>query len=349
MRNTPYRRAKNEERNWRRVTGNWLVITVLCFIIFELESLPEGFAAMLEDTEEIMVNLVFSAIFSLTSLLLCHFVYGKRNFNYRKRYYRRWSFLLVVAINFILSLLLAKVYDWLLPMYSYNNVTDDILESAIVTALCSLVIVVQNYSRIIAGFEEEQKRSRLTMLKFQLNPHFVFNSLSILSGLIDTNPDSAEKFTLKMSQVYRYITRNIGKDLVGVDEALKFAKAYAAMLEMRYPDSIFFSVEGTDSTGYIPSMAMQLLIENAVKHNPPAKENKLRIAIVIGNGYVVVRNNIDAGANDGEGLKTTGIGLKNLQRQYELLASDKEIMINRSDDAFEVVMPIIYKYGKTNE
>ena len=92
---------------------------------------------------------------------------------------------------------------------------------------------------------------------------------------------------------------------------------------------------------------MQLLIENAVKHNPPAKENKLRIDIVIGNGYVVVRNNIDAGANDGEGLKTTGIGLKNLQRQYELLASDKEIMINRSDDAFEVVMPIIYKYGKT--
>ncbi len=68
MRNTPYRRAKNEERNWRRVTGNWLVITVLCFIIFELESLPDGFAAMLEDTEEIMVNLVFSAIFSLTSL-----------------------------------------------------------------------------------------------------------------------------------------------------------------------------------------------------------------------------------------------------------------------------------------
>ena len=78
MRNTPYRRAKNEERNWRRVTGNWLVITVLCFIIFELESLPDGFAAMLEDTEEIMVNLVFSAIFSLTSLLLCHFVYGKQ-------------------------------------------------------------------------------------------------------------------------------------------------------------------------------------------------------------------------------------------------------------------------------
>lgn len=75
------------------------------------------------------------------------------------------------------------------------------------------------------------------MLKFQLNPHFIFNSMSILAGLIETNPKSAERFTLDMSRVYRYITRNIGADFVSVSEAVAFAKDYTTMLEMRFPNA----------------------------------------------------------------------------------------------------------------
>lgn len=327
--------------NWRRLAADWVVITLLCFLLFELEALPyNGLAAVLADTHDMAINLVFSAIFSMSSLLLCAVVYHNQLY-IRKAAFRRWSFLLVVVINFLLSILLTRINGMLFPDYANTDTAEDILESAIVTALCSLIIVVQNYNHILTQYEQRDKLNRLKLLKFQLNPHFIFNSLSILTGLIDTDTQRAEDFTLKMSRVYRYITKNIGKDLVTVDEALAFARDYIAMMEMRYPDAIKYEAEGKRPTGSIPSMAMQLLIENAVKHNPPSAGNKLHIVVTVDDDCIMVANNLgDAG--DGGKMKSTGIGLGNLAEQYRLL-SDKEPAIKRTETSFIVILPIIKK------
>lgn len=211
-----------------------------------------------------------------------------------------------------------------------------------------MVIVVQNYNNLITQYEQRDKLSRLKLLKFQLNPHFIFNSLSILAGLIDTNPQSAEDFTLKMSRVYRYITKNIGKDLVTVDDALNFAHDYIAMMEMRYPDAIKYetydlqgAVHMTVRTGFIPSMTMQLLMENAVKHNPPSADNKLHITVTVDDENITVTNNLNK-SDDGNMIKSTGIGLDNLTEQYKLL-SDETPTIKKTEKSFIVILPIIKK------
>lgn len=325
--------------NWRRLAADWVVITLLCFLLFELEALPyNGLGAVLADTHDMAINIVFSAIFSFSSLLLCAFVYHNQLY-IRKAAYRRWSFLLVVIINFILSIILTRINGMLFPDYANNDTAEDILESAIVTALCSLIIVVQNYNHILTQYEHRDKLNRLKLLKFQLNPHFIFNSLSILTGLIDIAPQRAEDFTLKMSRVYRYITKNIGKDLVTVDEALTFARDYIAMMDMRYPDAIKYEADGKRVSGFIPSMTMQLLIENAVKHNPPSADNKLHIIVTVDDECITVTNNLN-NSDDGNMIKSTGIGLDNLNEQYNLL-SDKMPIINKTDNTFEVTLPII--------
>lgn len=333
---------------WQRFASEWIVITMLCFLLFELEALPyNGIMAVLSDTHDMAINIVFSAIFSLSSLLLCAFVYHNQLY-IRKPTFRRWSFLLVVIINFLLSIILTRINGMIFPDFANNDTAEDIFESAIVTALCSMVIVVQNYNNLITQYEQRDKLSRLKLLKFQLNPHFIFNSLSILAGLIDTNPQSAEDFTLKMSRVYRYITKNIGKDLVTVDDALNFAHDYIAMMEMRYPDAIKYetydlqgAVHMIVRTGFIPSMTMQLLIENAVKHNPPSADNKLHITVTVDDENITVTNNLNK-SDDGNMIKSTGIGLDNLTEQYKLL-SDETPTIKKTETSFIVILPIIKK------
>lgn len=327
---------------WGRLMRDWMAITLLCFLLFELESLPQGIREIIENKEELIINGVFSAIFSLSSLLICRLVYHNRIIDFHMANYRRWSFILVVAINFVLSLLLSWIYNIIFPDYAFTDTTEDILESAIITAMCSLVIVVQNYSKIISEYEKKERRGRLEMLKFQLNPHFIFNSMSILAGLIETSPKSAERFTLDMSRVYRYITRNIGADFVSVSEAVAFAKDYTTMLEMRFPECLVFTLKGNAVEGNIPSMAMQLLIENAVKHNPPEKYNKLYITIAVDRQCITVSNNVSRDFHDKCEIKQSGIGLDNLVKQYELL-SDKHVEILRTDNCFTVKLPIINK------
>lgn len=107
------------------------------------------------------------------------------------------------------------------------------------------------------------------MLKMQLDPHFLFNSLNILIGIVHTSPDDAEKFIIRLSRIYRYIIKSIEQDLVLVNNAINFAVDYVALLNIRFPNKLDFQVDASldkNNYDYIPVMALQLLIENAVKH-----------------------------------------------------------------------------------
>ncbi len=139
-------------------------------------------------------------------------------------------------------------------------------------------------SQIVAKTESAKFES----LKSQLDPHFLFNSLNVLTSLIGENPKQAEKFTTKLSKVYRYVLEQKNKDLIPLEDELRFAISYMELLKMRFEDAIHFSIPGSvsDPELKIIPLSLQLLLENAVKHNVITSDNPLKIRIIRSN-YIV--------------------------------------------------------------
>lgn len=187
----------------------------------------------------------------------------------------------------------------------------------------------------------ETEIAKYESLKSQLDPHFLFNSLNVLTSLIEENPEQAERFTTKLSKVYRYVLEQKEKVLVPLQEELDFARVYVELLKMRFEKSVVFTLpENISNPDFkIVPLALQLLLENAVKHNTISVENPLEINISLTNGELIVSNNI----NEKKVLnKGAGVGLQNIIDRYELL-TEKEITINKTDKRFTIILPLLTK------
>ncbi|MEZ4841979.1 MAG: 2TM domain-containing protein [Flavobacteriaceae bacterium] len=191
--------------------------------------------------------------------------------------------------------------------------------------------------KIIAGTASAQ----FDALKNQLDPHFLFNSLNVLTSLIDENPDAAQKFTTSLSKVYRYVLEQKNKELVTVDEELQFAKTYVSLLKMRFEGSIFFDIpdKATNPDAKVVPLSLQLLLENAVKHNIVDSSKPLHIKIVEQEGYLVVENNLQPKEII---KKSSGVGLSNIQQRYGLL-TNREVLIHKTSSSFIVKLPVLTK------
>ena len=184
---------------------------------------------------------------------------------------------------------------------------------------------------------EEKLKFQYETLKNQVRPHFLFNSLNTLSSLVENN-DQADQFIRKLSGIYRYMLDNIEKDLVELEEELKFASDYFSLQQIRDENKI--RLEKPDSTGYqfkILPISLQILIENALKHNSATREDPLIIRISLDeDDYIVVSNNMQKKMNL---ERSNGIGLKNLGERVKL-ASGRSLIIGEGRD-FVVKVPLI--------
>ncbi|HOB23959.1 MAG TPA: histidine kinase, partial [Kaistella sp.] len=174
-------------------------------------------------------------------------------------------------------------------------------------------------------------------LKNQLDPHFLFNSLNVLSSLIDENPNLAQRFTSSMSKIYRYVLEQKDKELVTVEEELDFAKTYCELLKTRFEDSVNFEVEVKDMKGFVVPLSLQLLLENCIKHNFATSAKPLIIKIYSENGNLIVENNLQAREQVKE---REGIGLSNIVQRYSLI-TNRNVFIEKSEDYFKVKLPIL--------
>ena len=190
-------------------------------------------------------------------------------------------------------------------------------------------------SQIVAKTETAKFES----LKNQLDPHFLFNSLNVLTALIGENPVQAEKFTTKLSKVYRYVLQQKDKDLIPLEEELRFAKSYMELLNMRFEGGIIYSIPETVSNPElkIVPLSLQLLLENAVKHNVITSDNPLKIKIYEDNGFLSVENNINLKGTIG---KSTKVGLKNINQRYSLITNEK-VEITNKNQIFKVKLPLL--------
>ncbi|NER17708.1 histidine kinase [Spongiivirga citrea] len=181
-------------------------------------------------------------------------------------------------------------------------------------------------------------------LKNQLDPHFLFNSLNVLTSLIHENPDQAERFTTALSKVYRYVLEQKNKELVTVDEELKFARLYMSLIKMRFEDSIIIDIpeKSSNPEAKVVPLSLQLLLENAVKHNIVTPSKKLHIKIFEKQGVLIIQNNLQPKQVV---KKSSGVGLENIRQRYALL-TDREVKINQSATEFAVAIPMLTKQRK---
>ena len=217
----------------------------------------------------------------------------------------------------------------------------------ITLSIVSIFHVIFFYNRYQKNKIKEQKviagaaSAKFDALKNQLDPHFLFNSLNVLTSLIEENPKNAQKFTTSLSKVYRYVLEQKNKDLITVDEELDFARTYMSLLKMRFEDSIVFEIpdKALNPESKVVPLSLQLLLENAVKHNMVTSSRPLHIKIYEDGGMLVVENNLQPKQIV---KKSSGVGLENIKQRYKLL-SNKKVSINQQAKRFAVAIPMLTK------
>ena len=190
-----------------------------------------------------------------------------------------------------------------------------------------------------ARMEKEQVMAHFEILKSQINPHFLFNSMNILSSLITKSPKLAVRFTGQFSKVFRKLLENNEEITIELQQELDFIKSYLFLQKMRFDKSLEIEVkiEKTKLQKALPPFGLQLLIENAIKHNIISEEQPLKIVISNDGDYLQVQNNLQI---RGEQEESTGIGLKNLTARYNLL-TEMPVIIEKSAEFFTAKIPLI--------
>ncbi|MBF4472463.1 histidine kinase [Flavobacterium sp. HJJ] len=191
--------------------------------------------------------------------------------------------------------------------------------------------------RIIAG----NANAKFETLKNQIDPHFLFNSLNVLSSLIEENPDNAQRFTTSLSKIYRYVLEQKDKELVSVAEELSFAKTYMNLLKMRFENSLFYELPEIviNPDAKVVPLSLQLLLENTVKHNVVSEQRPLHIRIFIEGDYLAVQNDFQKK----EVMQTRqGVGLQNIVDRYGII-TNRKVLIEQNEKTFTVKIPILTK------
>ena len=198
--------------------------------------------------------------------------------------------------------------------------------------------------KVIAGTASAQFES----LKNQIDPHFLFNSLNVLSSLIEENPDNAQKFTTSLSKIYRYVLEQKDKELVPVEEELAFAKTYMNLLKMRFENCITYELPTDEdwiasflsmAEAKVVPLSLQLLLENTIKHNVVSETKPLHIKIYFENNYLIVENNLQKKEILQE---RKGVGLQNIVNRYALI-SERKVLVEETQTEFKVKIPILTK------
>jgi len=219
----------------------------------------------------------------------------------------------------------------------------NLLAAAIIGSLYENAYYFDNWKKTIQvneALKNQQVRTQFEVLQNQMSPHFLFNSLNTLTTLIAEDSQIAINFTEKLSEVYRYILQNKEKEVVNLKEELEFVKNYVFLLQIRYPENlkVNYSIDEKYLEKSIAPLTIQILVENAIKHNVISKTNPLQIDIYIENGKsIVVKNNLQKKKTIEKSTKT---GLANIRRRYEYFGKQNIDVITTANN-YMVAVPIL--------
>lgn len=187
-------------------------------------------------------------------------------------------------------------------------------------------------------FKKISVEAQFEALRNQINPHFLFNSFNVLSSLVYKDPDTSAKFIGQLSYVYRYLLYNQEKKIVILKDEMEFIRAYLYLLEIRFGENLKIKIsEIADREYYVAPATIQMLIENAIKHNVVSKKSPLTISIWVESDTLFVSNNLQL-----KEIKepSTKVGLQNIMSRYSFL-SDRKVIVNEGPDQFIVSIPLL--------
>ncbi len=199
------------------------------------------------------------------------------------------------------------------------------------------------YTKIVDQLDWERSKAEMSVLKNEIEPHFIFNSLNTLSWLILNDPNTAHQFNSKLASVYKYFLINKDRELITLQGELEFIENYFFVLQVRHDNKLHLTTDLSnyhEGTLMILPYALQVLVENAVKHNEFSDVNPLYINVALNGEYIYVKNNKKPKSYP---VNSTGVGLRNLSSRYRLVCH-KDIVVETTDNEFTVKLPLI----KTN-
>jgi sensor histidine kinase YesM len=290
---------------------------------------------------EFIINFPICLLIAFVDLLIIN--QANKRFSYRKNIYIRFIFELFVTSLFTISILSLKYFA-----YSLHYANDpDYLGSISIGFVgnCIVVLMIELFfynkreleaEKQMAIIEKEKIEYLYENLKNQVNPHFLFNSLNVLSSLTYENPKKANLFTKKLSNIYRYVLSSKTRKTVLLSEELVFLQSYFFLEKIRFNDALSLEIvdETTGMRNVIP-VSLQLLVENATKHNMATTTSPLIIKIHLTDEKIRVSNNLQLRNNRAK----NGFGLMNLQKQYHIYG--KQITIQKTNHEFVVELPYI--------
>ena len=226
--------------------------------------------------------------------------------------------------------------------YLFLGLVDRLIYGLLVVVFYELLFFIQAL-RTARLETEELKKLNVTMqlesLKNQVKPHFLFNSLNTLTGLIEKDARQSVRFVSELSKVYRYLLQSNEKELIALKEEIQFTEAYFFLLQMRFGEGISLNLENVHNSDryLIPPLTLQMLVENALKHNRVSSKSPLEVVIRTENeDWLVVQNNLQPKRH----TASTGVGLANIAAKLRLL-NKPELEVHKSATHFTIKVPLI--------
>lgn len=311
------------------------------------------FAGLNWQWESLVLNVIYGSVIGLSIAFGCGFI--------STRMIARPNWLQNPVRSFVKTILAVSLYiiiDVIIFNMIWFKVTQDrgvfeiFQHSFYVLILCLefvigiiiyLIILSKNFALRLNDYyvnAEESKKElakyKFETLKNQVNPHFLFNSLNVLSGMIYKDLDKADDFIARLANIYRYVLDIQDEEVIELDREIAFVKDFLFLLSLRYGNNFQFEIQ-VDSQKYIVPMSIQIIVENILKHNSLSAENPLKISITNNSNFLIISNNLNPVENP---EVSHGLGLKNVKKRYQYL-TDSEIQIENDGKFFTVKLPFL--------
>ncbi len=338
-------------------TNNKMIFSVSTRIIWFsalfigiLASIPKILQLRISEIE-LLVDSSIAFIFSLF-IWYCN-IYSLPKFSTQQFTNRFFNFRLLwsLLLGTVLMVILVIGHQLIFPRYKFQSMMLMYEFRGILinlTIYMFLYLLYQSYQTQRIGVELERVKAdnlsaQYELLKQQVNPHFLFNSLSTLKSMVEIGDKHSVDFIIKLSDFYRFTLENRKRDIIPLHEELTILNAYMFLLRARFEEGInLINVIGTaEGTTYIPPFTLQLLVENCIKHNVVSLERPLLIKLFVEGDMLIIENQLQ--------LKnvpdtSTAMGLENINERY-LHFAQRKIEVEKDKTSFKVKLPLIYEYN----
>ncbi|WP_288377640.1 sensor histidine kinase [Chryseobacterium culicis] len=312
-----------------------------------LSSVPQ-LASHQFDWKEALVNSGITAAFSVIMWYIN--IYMLNRTKKRRQHISYSRLLLILAFGMVIMFGLAWIQQLILSHINFGPVMLMVeVRGILINLVCYMFLnlLQHNYTGQQIQLELEKVKSdnlgaQYELLKQQINPHFLFNSLNTLKLMAETGDEETVDFIVKLSDFYRFTLESRKLDLISVQEEMKIVDAYLFLQKARFGEGIIFTnlLENETGSTLIPPFTLQLLVENCIKHNIVSQSKPLSIKIYIEDDHIVMENPIQRKINPEDSL---GVGLDNIRMRYKHLL-EKDIIIHSDEKIFQIKLPLIHEY-----